>query len=209
METVKCSKCGCEISAISEACPLCGTPTNQNDGHKSNITSAEIQKILSDNPNIEKDELDFIDFNIIADMYKMEGNQFPNHFIGWSEVLNRFPQLNGIGFHEDGFYYVNALVELDWEAYELPVVLPSKLAEAKSILQQYNAIAAGSKYADCQYSLKEEDGIYLVYEDERGEGPKKKGVLGNSMYKQLQALHSRLMECCDFVIKNPKYSDIE
>ena len=24
---VKCSKCGCEMSAISEACPLCGTPT--------------------------------------------------------------------------------------------------------------------------------------------------------------------------------------
>lgn len=24
---VKCSKCGCEMSAISEACPMCGTPT--------------------------------------------------------------------------------------------------------------------------------------------------------------------------------------
>lgn len=27
MNMVKCSKCGCEMSAISEACPLCGTPT--------------------------------------------------------------------------------------------------------------------------------------------------------------------------------------
>lgn len=27
MKTIKCSKCGCEMSAISEACPMCGTPT--------------------------------------------------------------------------------------------------------------------------------------------------------------------------------------
>lgn len=27
MRTIKCSKCGCEMSAISEACPMCGTPT--------------------------------------------------------------------------------------------------------------------------------------------------------------------------------------
>lgn len=27
METIKCSKCGCEMSVMSEACPLCGTPT--------------------------------------------------------------------------------------------------------------------------------------------------------------------------------------
>lgn len=171
------------------------------------MTSAEIQKILSDNPNIEKDELDFIDFNIIADMYNMEGNQFPNNFIGWSEILNRFPQLKEIGFHEDGFFYVNALIELDWEAYEFPAVIPSQLAEAKSILQEYNAIAAGSKYADCQYSLKKENSIYFVYADERGEGPRKKGVFGNSVYKRLQALHNRLMACCDFVVSNPKYTE--
>lgn len=29
METIKCTKCGCEMSAMSEACPLCGTPTNK------------------------------------------------------------------------------------------------------------------------------------------------------------------------------------
>ena len=28
METIKCKKCGCEMSAMSEACPLCGTPTS-------------------------------------------------------------------------------------------------------------------------------------------------------------------------------------
>lgn len=28
MKTIKCSKCGCEMSAISEACPMCGTPTH-------------------------------------------------------------------------------------------------------------------------------------------------------------------------------------
>lgn len=28
METIKCSKCGCEMSAMSESCPMCGTPTH-------------------------------------------------------------------------------------------------------------------------------------------------------------------------------------
>lgn len=31
METVKCSKCGCEMSAMSEACPMCGTPAQVNN----------------------------------------------------------------------------------------------------------------------------------------------------------------------------------
>ena len=29
METIKCKKCGCEMSAMSESCPLCGTPTRK------------------------------------------------------------------------------------------------------------------------------------------------------------------------------------
>lgn len=36
METIKCTKCGCVMSAKSEACPLCGTPTN-------NISSKDVK----------------------------------------------------------------------------------------------------------------------------------------------------------------------
>ncbi|MFS3036911.1 hypothetical protein AAH043_02705 [Bacteroides nordii] len=30
MEYITCKKCGCQMSAMSEACPMCGTPTNEN-----------------------------------------------------------------------------------------------------------------------------------------------------------------------------------
>lgn len=29
METIKCKECGCVMSAMSEACPMCGTPVNK------------------------------------------------------------------------------------------------------------------------------------------------------------------------------------
>lgn len=51
MNTIKCSKCGCEMSAMSEACPLCGTPTN-NECSNEEKTNSSFEKAKL--PNIPK-----------------------------------------------------------------------------------------------------------------------------------------------------------
>lgn len=60
METIKCAKCGCVMSTISEACPLCGTPTYKDSSNDEKndfvLEAAQLSEVL----DVEaKTELDY------------------------------------------------------------------------------------------------------------------------------------------------------
>ncbi|WP_225659542.1 hypothetical protein [Bacteroides thetaiotaomicron] len=44
MEYITCKKCGCQMSAMSEACPMCGTPTNENTQAANTSSKNETEK---------------------------------------------------------------------------------------------------------------------------------------------------------------------
>lgn len=85
METVKCSKCGCVMSAMSEACPICGTPTANNSLSDTNINQSQVDESIKSGR----------DYTVRNDVRVLRGLQEAiNEALAWSSK------------DEDGTYYI-------------------------------------------------------------------------------------------------------
>lgn len=216
MKTIKCAKCGCEMSAMSEACPMCGTPTNQSDteavletstGNKvsdkteNTPTANELEKWVTDNHALDEIAKDELDYNVLAELYTYQSKVFPNHFIGSREVAELL-SLSSLSF-DDLWDYWNTLIELGWGVWPISAVLPNKEKEVKSLVKEYNAIASKGKYADSQLSFRTDNGVVFLNVLENG--LKKKGLFASD-YNKLNVLYHRILSYCDSVILPPQYN---
>lgn len=218
MNTINCKKCGCVMAAISEACPLCGTPTNQNGTDNmieceneskaiaENIntpTAEEIEKLVRDNPaldgEVDKDELDY---QALSQLYSFQSKIFPNHFIGCKEIAELL-SISSFSY-DDLWNYWQTLIELDWGVWPICAVLPQHEEKVKSLVDEYNSIATKGKYADSILSLRIDRG--MVFLDGPENGPKKKGVFGGD-YTKLRNIYETILSYCDGVILPPQYDD--
>ncbi len=216
MNTIKCSKCGCEMSAMSEACPLCGTLTHKNDSaimiesepesktmseNTLSPTAEELETLVKDNHaldgEVDKDELDY---DALSQLYSFQSEIFPNHFIGCKEVAKLLSLSN---FRYDELWnYWQTLIELDWGVWPICAVLPQYEHKVKSLVDEYNSIAMKGKYADSTLSLRTDRGV--VFLDGPENGPKKKGVFGGD-YTKLRNIYETILSYCDGVILSPQY----
>lgn len=216
METIKCTKCGCKMSAMSEACPLCGTPTHKND---SNImiesytesktiseriptpTSEELEKLVTNNPALDDVDKDELDYEALSQLYSFQSEIFPNHFIGCKEVAELL-SLSSFSYDELWNYW-QTLIELDWGVWPICAVLPQYGNKVTSLVDEYNSIATKGKYADSTLSLRTDRGV--VFLDGPENGPKKKGVFGGD-YTKLRKIYETILSYCDGVILPPQYN---
>lgn len=90
---VKCSKCGCEMSAISEACPLCGTPTQ--------VHNKEVV--------IEAQQSDYVRR---SDVKMLDGLKEVMDTMIADKRIN--PMSNNVVITEDGGYIDNREYCVDW-----------------------------------------------------------------------------------------------
>lgn len=216
METIKCTKCGCEMSEMSEACPLCGTPTHKNDSDimiESEIesmtmsksiptqTSEELEKLVADNPALDDVDKDELDYEVLSQLYSFQSEIFPNHFIGCKEVAELL-SLSSFNYDELWNYW-QTLIELDWGVWPICAVLPQHENKVKSLVDEYNSIATKGKYADSTLSLRTDRGV--VFLDGPENGPKKKGVFGGD-YTKLRKIYETILSYCDGVILPPQYN---
>lgn len=215
METIKCKKCGCVMSAMSEACPLCGTPTHNNGfdiikdyesesktkAESTNTpTAAELEKLVIDNPAFEDVDKDELDFEILSQLYSFQSKIFPNHFIGCKEIAELL-SISSFSY-DDLWYYWQTLIELDWGVWPICAVLPQHEEKVKSLVEEYNSIATKGKYADSILSLRIDRGV--VFLDGPENGPKKKDVFGGD-YAKLRNIYETILSYCDGVIIPPQY----
>lgn len=216
METIKCTKCGCEMSGMSEACPLCGTPTHKNDSDimieseteskttSESIptpTSEELEKLVADNPALDDVDKDELDYEVLSQLYSFQSNIFPNHFIGCKEVAELL-SLSSFSYDELWNYW-QTLFELDWGVWPICAVLPQYENKVTSLVGEYNSIATKGKYADSTLSLRTDRGV--VFLDGPENGPKKKGVFGGD-YTKLRKIYETILSYCDGVILPPQYN---
>ncbi len=216
METIKCTKCGCEMSEMSEACPLCGTPTHKNDSDimiESEIesmtmsksiptqTSEELEKLVADNPALDDVDKDELDYEVLSQLYSFQSNIFPNHFIGCKEVAELL-SLSSFSYDELWNYW-QTLIELDWGVWPICAVLPQYENKVTSLVDEYNSIATKGKYADSTLSLRTDRGVAFL--DGPENGPKKKGVFGGD-YTKLRKIYETILSYCDGVILPPQYN---
>lgn len=215
METIKCKKCGCVMSAMSEACPLCGTPTHNNGfdiikdyesesktkAESTNTpTAAELEKLVIDNPAFEDVDKDELDFEILSKLYSFQSKIFPNHFIGCKEIAELL-SISSFSY-DDLWNYWQTLIELDWGVWPICAVLPQHEEKVKSLVEEYNSIATKGKYADSILSLRIDRGV--VFLDGLENGPKKKDVFGGD-YAKLRNIYETILSYCDGVIISPQY----
>lgn len=216
METIKCTKCGCEMSEMSEACPLCGTPTHKNDSDimiESEIesmtmsksiptqTSEELEKLVADNPALDDVDKDELDYEVLSQLYSFQSNIFPNHFIGCKEVAELL-SLSSFSYDELWNYW-QTLIELDWGVWPTCAVLPQYENKVTSLVDEYNSIATKGKYVDSTLSLRTDRGVAFL--DGPENGPKKKGVFGGD-YTKLRKIYETILSYCDGVILPPQYN---
>lgn len=216
METIKCTKCGCEMSAMSEACPLCGTPTHKNDSDimiESDTesktmseripipTSEELEKLVADNPALDDVDKVELDYEALSQLYSFQSEIFPNHFIGCKEVAELL-SLSSFSYDELWNYW-QTLIELDWGVWPICAVLAQHENKVKSLVDEYNSIATKGKYADSTLSLRTDRGV--VFLDGPENGPKKKGVFGGD-YTKLRKIYETILSYCDGVILPPQYN---
>lgn len=93
METIKCSKCGCEMSVISEACPMCGTSTQ--------VPNTEVA--------IEPQQSDYVrrsDVKVLDDLKEVMDTMIADKRIN--------PMSNIVATTEDGGYINNREYCVDW-----------------------------------------------------------------------------------------------
>ncbi len=93
METIKCSRCGCEMSAISEACPMCGTPTH----------------FLSKEVIAESQQSDYVRR---SDVKMLDGLKEVMDTMIADKRIN--PMSNNVVITEDGGYIDNREYCVDW-----------------------------------------------------------------------------------------------
>lgn len=216
MEKIKCTKCGCEMSEMSEACPLCGTPTHKNDSdimieseNESKTmsesiptpTSEELEKLVADNPALDDVDKDELDYEVLSQLYSFQSEIFPNHFIGCKEVAELL-SLSSFSYDELWNYW-QTLIELDWGVWPICAVLPQYTDKVKSLVDEYNRIATKGKYADSTLSLRTDRGVLFL--DGSENGPKKKGVFGGD-YTKLRKIYETILSFCDGVILPPQYN---
>lgn len=201
---------------MSEACPLCGTPTHKNDSDimieseteskttSESIptpTSEELEKLVADNPALDDVDKDELDYEVLSQLYSFQSNIFPNHFIGCKEVAELL-SLSSFSYDELWNYW-QTLFELDWGVWPICAVLPQYENKVTSLVGEYNSIATKGKYADSTLSLRTDRGV--VFLDGPENGPKKKGVFGGD-YTKLRKIYETILSYCDGVILPPQYN---
>lgn len=204
------------MSEMSEACPLCGTPTHKNDSDimiESEIesmtmsksiptqTSEELEKLVADNPALDDVDKDELDYEVLSQLYSFQSNIFPNHFIGCKEVAELL-SLSSFSYDELWNYW-QTLIELDWGVWPTCAVLPQYENKVTSLVDEYNSIATKGKYVDSTLSLRTDRGVAFL--DGPENGPKKKGVFGGD-YTKLRKIYETILSYCDGVILPPQYN---
>lgn len=212
METIKCTKCGCEMSAMSEACPLCGTPTNKRNSDIKEDTNTladgfhvptpeDIENLVVNIPALDDIDKDELDYEVISHLYSFQSKVFPNHFIGCKEVAEIL-SLSSFSYDELWNYW-QTLIELDWGVWPISAVMPQHGKKVKSLVDEYNNIARNGKYADSLLSIRTENEIQFL--DGPENGPKKKGLFGGD-YTKLREIYNKIISYCDGVILPPQYN---
>lgn len=81
MKTIKCKKCGCEMSAMSEACPMCGTPTaNAAEVAMQPIPAEATEKPKERNYKTTEELMEIVGYSPIT----MEQGYAPFFTTGWA-----------------------------------------------------------------------------------------------------------------------------
>lgn len=151
METIKCSKCGCEMSVMSEACPMCETPTH--------VPNKEVAN-----------ELQQTDYVRRSDVKMLEGlKEVMDTMIAEKRIA---PMSNIVVITEDGGYIDGREYCVDWQI-EVPFNYTNNASiylcfgktdeDKKRIMQLENASIFNQEFYDCGTDTEKATYLFSEY----------------------------------------------